>query len=136
MTLIESLIAAALLLTVVTAILGALSAGHQHALEAKRLVTASLAAEDLMARITTARYSELEQWNGWNETPGTISGADDAPLPSLFNLIGRRVAIEPSSHELDALKVLVRGSTVTIESYDQDGRTLTTLVRFIPEPQT
>ena len=44
LTLIEALVASALLLTVVTAILSALSAGHQHAREAQGLVTASLAA--------------------------------------------------------------------------------------------
>ena len=38
-------------------------------------------------------------------------------------------------HTLETLQVLVSGVTVTIESYDDTGRVLTRLVRFIPEPQ-
>lgn len=135
LTLVESLIAAVLLVTVVTAVLGALSAGHQHAMEAKRLITASLAAEQLMARVTATPYSDLGQWNGWQEDPGTGTTAELDQLPDLFELIGRRVTISPSTQQLDQLQVTILGSVITVESFDDDGRTLTRLVRFIPEPQ-
>lgn len=126
--------ASALLLTVVTAILSALSAGHQHAREAQGLVTASLAAEQLMARISSDSYGTLSDWDGWDEGPGTLVGEDR--LPSLFQLVGRRVQVTPEEHALESLQVLVSGYTVTVESYDTSGRILTRLVRFIPEPQT
>ena len=135
LTLIESLIAAVLLVTVVTAVLGALSAGHQHAIEAKRLVTASLAAEQLMARIAASPYQSIGGWDGWAEDPGDAHAADDEPMPSIFDLVGRRVSITNSQHPIDQLQVVVQGVTVTIESYDTSGRILTRLVRFIPEPQ-
>ena len=135
LTLVESLIAAVLLVTVVTAVLGALSAGHQHAMEAKRLITASLAAEQLMAQVTTTPYSQLGQWDGWDETPGTAMNANDEALPGLFELIGRRVIVRSSSEQLDEVQIILMGSIVTIESYGADGRILARLVRFIPEPQ-
>ena len=132
-TLIEALIASALLLTVVTAILSALSAGHQHAREAQGLVTASLAAEQLMARVSSDEYGSLADWNGWDEAPGTM--VDEASMPAIFNLVGRRVLVTREDHAIDHLQVLVNGYTVTVESYDTSGRILTRLVRFIPEPQ-
>tara|TARA_Y100001935_G_scaffold140980_1_gene116495 strand:+ start:56 stop:472 length:417 start_codon:yes stop_codon:yes gene_type:complete len=132
-TLIEALIASALLLTVVTAVLSALSAGHQHAREAQGLVTASLAAEQLMARVSSDEYGSLADWNGWDEAPGAM--VDDADMPAIFSMIGRRVLIAREEHAIDHLQVLVNGYTVTVESYDATGRILTRLIRFIPEPQ-
>ena len=133
LTLVEALVASALLLTVVTAILSAVSAGHQQAREAHGLVTASLAAEQLMARISSDDYGTLPNWDGWDEGPGTLVGEDR--LPVLFNLVGRRVQVTPEEHALEFLQVLVNGYTVTVESYDTTGRVLTRLIRFIPEPQ-
>tara|TARA_Y100000589_G_scaffold21991_1_gene18329 strand:- start:32835 stop:33275 length:441 start_codon:yes stop_codon:yes gene_type:complete len=132
-TLIESLIASALLLTVVTAILSALSAGHQHSREAQGLVTASLAAEQLMAKVSSDAYGSLPEWDGWDEKPGTL--VDEDRMPTLFTMIGRRVLIRPEAHSIEQLQVRVTGYTVTVESYDATGRILTRLVRFIPEPQ-
>ena len=135
LTLVESLIAAVLLVTVVTAVLGAMSAGHQHAMEAKRLITASLAAEQLMARVTATPYPELDQRDGWAEAPGDATTAELEQLPALFELIGRRVTIATGSQQLDQLQVTILGAVVTVESFDDAGRILTRLVRFIPEPQ-
>ena len=135
LTLVESLIAAVLLVTVVTAVLGALSAGHQHAMEAKRLITGSLAAEQLMARVTTTPYAQLGQWNGWEETPGTVTNASDESLPDLFELVGRRVTVHSGTEHLDEVQIVLVGSVVTIESFSDDGRVLARLIRFIPEPQ-
>ena len=135
LTLIESLIAAVLLVTVVTAVLGAMSAGHQHAMEAKRLITASLAAEQLMARVTATPYSDLTQWHDWEETPGQGTSGDEQRLPDLFELIGRRVTVTASTQQIDQLQITILGSFITVESFDDDGRTLTRLVRFVPEPQ-
>ena len=132
-TLIEALVASALLLTVVTAILSALSAGHQHAREAKGLVTASLAAEQLMAQIGSDEYGSLPGWDGWDQAPGTL--VHEGELPAMFDLVGRRVRITPAEHAIEHLEVLLNGYTVTVESYDSTGRILTRLVRFIPEPQ-
>ena len=131
----ESLLASALLLTVVTAVLSALSAGYQHAREAQGLVTASLAAEHLMAQVTSDTYASIPDWNGWDESPGSLVGESESDLPGLFALVGRRVLVETGEHALETLQVLVSGVTVTIESYDDTGRVLTRLVRFIPEPQ-
>ena len=133
LTLIESLVASALLITVVTAVLSALSAGHQHAREAQGLVTASLAAEQLMARVSSDSYASISEWDGWDEGPGTL--VDDDELPTLFSLIGRRVTVESDEHTLELLQVLVDGVTITVESYDSGGRVLARLVRFVPEPQ-
>ena len=135
LTLVESLLASALLLTVVTAVLSALSAGYQHAREAQGLVTASLAAEHLMAQVTSDTYASIPDWNGWDESPGSLVGESDSSLPELFALVGRRVLVHDGEHTLETLQVLVSGVTVTIESYDDTGRVLARLVRFIPEPQ-
>lgn len=134
-TLVESLIAAMLLVVVVTAVLGALSAGQQHATEARRLVSAGLSAEMLMARVTASDWSDLDQWNGYQEQPGKAMGPDETPLPELYNLIGRRVTIIPDDQVIDELQVIVSGYLVTVESYDAKGRVLASIIRFIPEPQ-
>ena len=135
LTLVESLLASALLLTVVTAVLSALSAGYQHAREAQGLVTASLAAEQLMARVSSENYASIPDWNGWDESPGSLVDESESALPELFALVGRRVVVDSDAYTMETLQIIVSGVTITIESYDETGRVLARLVRFIPEPQ-
>ena len=86
-----------------------------------------------MARVSSDEYGSLADWNGWDEAPGAM--VDDADMPAIFSMIGRRVLIAREEHAIDHLQVLVNGYTVTVESYDATGRILTRLIRFIPEPQ-
>ena len=64
-TLMESLIASAILFAGVLAVISAIMAGQRKAFEAERQVMATLAAEQLMGSIATSEYDSLSAlWGG------------------------------------------------------------------------
>ncbi|MCH2135468.1 MAG: hypothetical protein MK101_02675 [Phycisphaerales bacterium] len=153
-SLLESLIAVALLVVVVTAVLGAMDTGRRLSDEGRRLAMSALAAELLMARVahvddealtSEAWYASFTHpptqggWHGHQEQAGSIRGGRDAMLPLLgedyqdFNLSVSAVA---GFQQLSApLSVRIDGVRVDVQAASSDGRTLTTISRFVPLPQ-
>lgn len=133
-TLIEVLTASVILLLTVTATSIALSSSHQHAQEFQDRVQATLAAEGLMARILAHDYADLMVFNGHDEAPGALVDPNGQPYPDLYERIGRRAIVVEKTYTISQYGVSVRGREVTVEGYVVEGRTLVTLVRFVPEP--
>ena len=133
-TLLETLVAASLLVVIVVAVTGAMTAGHQHSLEAQQRITATLAAESLLGRVGSEPYDDLEDWDGHLEPVGAMTDLQGTPLPGAFRFAGRRVEVDALEQTVPELGVLVAGRAVTVESFNQDGRMLARLERFIPEP--
>lgn len=133
-TLIEALTASVILLLTVMATSIALSSSHQHAQEFQDRVQASLAAEGLMAQILANPYSSLGGYNGHNESPGTMVTPDGTPYPDIYAPIGRRATVTEKDYAFPDLGVRVRGREVIVDAYDEHGRILVSLVRFVPEP--
>jgi len=128
--------ASAILLGIVSAVTSAIVAGQQNALAAQEQITATLAADALMARLMTEPYASLPTWHLHREEAGSMVDEFGAPMPAAFDTIGREVRVEASSRELDPPGVLMRGRLVTVIGFNAAGLTLIELERFVPEPQT
>jgi hypothetical protein len=135
-TVLESLMAAGILLVAVIAVSAAVTAGQHHAHEAQLRIAGTIAAEELMARLSTIPYENLMQdWNEFHEVPGEMRTQQDVIYPIAFNRIGRHVVIGETTHTLPSPSVTVVGLMVQVNAVDDRGETLVTLRRFIPEPQ-
>lgn len=135
-TLVESLMATGLLLVVVVAVSTAITAGQQQAYEAHQRIAASLAAEELMGRIAIEDYASLPTWNGHTENVGQLTDMDGSATTSSLQMVGRDVRVTIGLKTLNGLDVRVRGATITVRSFNNRGRTLATITRFVPEPQS
>lgn len=135
-TLLESLMAAGILLCVVVAVTSAVTAGQQQAYEAQQRIAAGLAAEELMSRLMAKPYSDLATWHGHTQAVGTMTNMAGHAMPDMFDGIGRNVSVTTSLQEIPDIDVRVRGRTVTVRAFDQTGRVLSELQRFVPEPSS
>lgn len=128
--------AAGILLIVVVAVTSAVTAGQQQAYEAKQRIAASLAAEELMSRVLVEDYANLPSWHGHTEAPGAMTDMAGHAMPENFDGIGRDVQVTTSLRVLVDVDVRVRGRTIEVRSFTVDGRVLTDISRFVPEPQS
>jgi hypothetical protein len=120
-TLMETLIASAILFAGVLAVISAIMAGQRKSFEAERQIAATLAAEELMGQYVQMDYADLDG------------------LPSL-QAIGEMFAlttVTPFEEDLPGLNVRVHGRSVRIEVRQNasDLRPLAELTHVIPEPQ-
>lgn len=132
-TLLESLVAVAVLLAVVLAVTGAVLAGQQHALDARLRIGGTIAAEDLMGRIALAEYDDLAGWNGLDEAPGTMTDPLGRDYPRSFDPIGRSVTVTTMLDTLGDTGVVVEGRLVRVTAY-AGPMTLVELERFVTAP--
>jgi len=137
-TLLESLMATGILLAVVVSVSSAITAGQQSAYEAQQRIAATLAAEELMGRLITLPYDQLAGWHGHTEAVGAMTDCDGNALPGGMAMVGRNVRVTTALQSLGggALDVRVQGRLVQVVSFNAEGRELTELRRFIPEPQS
>ncbi len=120
-TLMESLMASAILFAGVLAVISAVMTGQNQAFEAQRRLAATLAADELMSEIVTIDYSQI------------------IGLPTL-QPVGEFWAImtdTPEDQDLPALGVVVRGMSINIRivpSLAEATKTLAEIEFFVPEP--
>ena len=133
-TLLEAMMASAILLVAVLGVMGAITSGQQHAYETQQRVLASLAAEALLERIVGESYDALAGWDGHAEPVGSMVDHDGLPLPESFIPIGRDVAVTTSLETIPDLGIEIRGRTVQVRAFNADGRVLADLRQFVPEP--
>ncbi len=134
-TLLEALMASSILFAVVVAVISALTAGQQHALEAHQRIASTLAVDDLLGRISIVPYESLPSWDGYTEAVGEMTDLKGKSLPEAFIMLGREVNITTSVREIEELGINVRGRTITVTGFDTSSRTVAQVSRFIPEPQ-
>ena len=127
--------ASGILLIIVVAVTSAITAGQQHAYEARQRIAATLAAEELMGRLLTEPYDNLSFWNGHTEHVGTMTDMHGQSMPASFDMVGREVIINTELRTLGGPGVNIRGRSILIRAFDADGRELAGLSRFVPEPQ-
>lgn len=133
-TLLESLMAAGILLVVVMAIMTAVTAGQQHAFQAQQKICGTLAGEELISRLIRQPYANLANWNGMIEPVGEMKDGSGAPMPANMNHIGREVSVTTTMHVMPGLGVKVLGRTVAVRTFDAQNQTLMTLRVFVPQP--
>ncbi|HWB20658.1 MAG TPA: prepilin-type N-terminal cleavage/methylation domain-containing protein [Phycisphaerales bacterium] len=135
-TLLESMMAIGILLITVMAVCSAITAGQEHALEANQRIAATLAAEELMGRLTAMPYNSLASWDGFTESPGAMTTMHSDELPEVYGSIGRSVEIIPTMRDIDEVGVKIRGTDIHITAVNTRGRVMAELYHFIPEPQS
>jgi len=121
-TLMEALIASAILFAGVLAVISAIMSGQSKALEAEQQVMATLAAEELMGAIIADEYLDLAaNWGGLK------------PTGAFFAF----VAIQDVDEDISDLGVVVSGKIVNIGVFPSttDTRIIVELSHFIPAPQ-
>jgi Tfp pilus assembly protein PilV len=135
-TLIEALMASGILLIIVVAVTSAITAGQQHSYEAHQRIAGTLAAEEMLGRLSTISYADLGSWNGYTEAVGTMRDFDNQALPESFDMVGRQVDVTTTLKSVGGLSVIVKGRTVCVRTFDINGRVLAEVNRFFPEPTT
>lgn len=133
-TLIENMIAAAVLGVIVLAVGLAVSASIKASQEGQKTVLGSMAADDLMSELRTVPYNTLDTYDGQVQPVGemqTIAGS--AAYPQTYWTIGRSITVEPVQYQNGDLGATINGRRVVIAAFD-DRRTLVELEAFIPEP--
>ncbi len=119
-TLMESLMASAILAGAVVTVIFAITAGQQHAYQAKEQIAASLAADKVLGDIIRKPYDDIGSSGGFTVANG---------LPVL-------ISAAPDSDKLfSGVNVRVRGTVVTLQVLTADGsKTLTEVTHFVPGP--
>lgn len=130
LTLVESVIAIAVLAVAITAVFSAMTAGTAHAVRSADELAATVAVEDLMARILTEESTPIPEWDGYEEAAGDLSDAAGTPLAGGVVRVGRRVRIEDAPRRL-ANGPRIAGWTVVVEAVAGDGSPLGRLERWI-----
>lgn len=133
-TLLESLMAAGILLIVVVAVSSAVVAGHQHSREAQDRIAGTLAAEELLARMVAMDYDELPGRNGYTEFPGMMTDITGEPFPEAFNTIGRRAYVSSGIRTMPGVSAKVYGREVRVVSFIIGRGPVAEARCFIPQP--
>jgi prepilin-type N-terminal cleavage/methylation domain-containing protein len=132
-TLIESLVATALIGVIVIAVISSVSTAQSLAFEGQKMILASMAADDLMLELVTLPYDELKLKHNLTQAPGTITSLDGQVYPGTFWAIGRSAQVVEETITEPTLGVMVKGLRVTVTASDEF-RSLATLETFIAEP--
>lgn len=132
LTLVESVIATAMLAVAITAIFSALAAGQSHARLAANDLAASVVAETLMDRIVheSGEVDPLD-WSGHHEPVGSMVDDTGRPLPGTTSSVGRRVVATRVVRRLGDGPRL-EGRLVEVHAFDRNDRDLVVLRRWIP----
>ncbi|HRX83416.1 MAG TPA: hypothetical protein P5572_00190 [Phycisphaerae bacterium] len=148
LTLVESLMAAMVLLVVVVAVSQALLAGQMQVYDAAHRARAIELAEALMDEVlrlpyadadtdnetTRATFDDLDDFDGYSES-GTLRDAAGTAYPSEYQVFTRTVAVSTTSKSVSGFGAAFDGLEVTVTVSDGTGLTWT-LQEFVPEPQS
>ena len=134
LTLVESVIATAVLAVAITGIFSALAAGTAHAGASADDLAASMAAEDLLDRVLhdcDRRGIDPLDWDGHQELPGELVDAQGLPILGGASRVGRRMQVEESTRRIgDGPRI--EGRLLQVIAVDRAGRRLGSVERWIP----
>ncbi|MFW5652438.1 MAG: type IV pilus modification PilV family protein [Planctomycetota bacterium] len=133
-TLIEALVASAVLLLTVLATSMALWSGQRQGAFSQDAVQGALAAAALMEEILAVEYAAMSSYDGQIEPVGELVTSTGRAYPATYYRIGRSVTVESMTHEFGELRVRIDGLQITVRTFDVAGTELSTLSRFVPEP--
>ena len=122
LTLMESMMASAILAGAVVTVIFAITAGQQHAYQAKEQIAASLAAEEVLGDIIKKPHNQIESSGGFIVVNGFPVLITTTPAPD-------------SDKVLADINVRVLGIDVTLQVLTPDwSRTVTEVTHFVPGP--
>ena len=132
-TLIEAMLAAAVLGVTMLAVATALSASQNLAFEGQKRVLAAMAADDLMSELVTLDYDTLRARDGESQPIGAIATVDGVAYPESYWFLGRDVTVTPTDILDEGSGMSVSGVLVRVDALDA-GATLASVETFVPEP--
>jgi len=133
LTLLEAMMASAVLSIVVLAVGAAVSAAQQASLEGQKMILGSMAADDLLSELLTEDYASLPLWDGVVQYVGEMETFDGDPYPDTFWLVGRSVAVTDEQVEDPELEVTIQGRRIVVSAFDEN-RVLAVSEMFVAEP--
>ena len=136
LALLEVLIAVGILTVAVAAITSAIVGGQQQSLHSRMTIVASIAAESMIASLSQEPWETIDSWHGYSEGIGEIVDATGMSIGGDWDSIGRNVTVIETDVFVDTLQVFITGRTVSVTVFGKDGRELTSVNRFIPEPKS
>ena len=89
-TLLESLMAAALMSMVVLAVASGITTAQQVSYEGQKRILASMVADDLMLELSTVPYLFMQDYNGLSQSLGEMESLDGQVYPKTFRALGRQ----------------------------------------------
>ena len=134
LTLVESVIASAILAVAITAVFSAVASGRAHADLAAEDLASTVAAEDLLARILQNAPETLIEWDGYVESPSKLVDGQGSLLGSAVQRVGRRVRVESTAQSLHGSEP-VSGWLVTVEMTNGNDRLIHAISRWISAPE-
>jgi prepilin-type N-terminal cleavage/methylation domain-containing protein len=134
LTLVESIVASAILAVAITAVFSAVASGRAHAEVAADELAATVAAEDLLARVLSSDFDRIDEWNGHEEAPGELVDAKGVFLAPPMQRVGRRVRVERRTHTIFESNA-IPGRAIFVEIFDREQRTTGSISRWIPDPE-
>lgn len=134
--LLEVIIAAGLLAFSVASISSAIVAGQKQSTAARKSIVATVAAESLLSQLSLEPWETIDSWHGYIEDVGTIADPSGSPIGGDWDSIGRRVSIAETNVYIDMLEVFIVGRTITVTAFSENGDDVTSVDRFITEPQS
>lgn len=132
-TLLEALIASAVLALTVLAIGAAMSAAQMISLEGRKAVLGSMVCGDYMSELMTLAYDDIEARNGEITPVGQLTTIDGVAYPESYWALGRGVSAQEELVTIEGLGVTVRGLRIEVTAFDDD-RVVAIAEAFLPEP--
>jgi len=132
-TLLESLIASAMLAMVVLSVGSAVTTGQKTSLEGQKMILASMAADDLLSELRATPYADLPLFNGLTQPVGQLKTLSNESYPTTYWSIGRSVIVQDMQYMELGIGATINGRRVVVAAFDANRR-LVQLETFIPEP--
>lgn len=117
----------------VLALTTAIAAGQAASLASQRLFLGAMLVDDLLSELSGAPYSDLDDFDGFEQIPGKLETLDGVAYPELYWGLGRRVEVEEINLKEPSTGVIVRGRTVLVTAFDERGE-LCAASLFLAEP--
>jgi prepilin-type N-terminal cleavage/methylation domain-containing protein len=132
-TLLESLIASAVLSLIVLAVGAAVTAGQQASFDARNSVLGAMAGDDLLADLSAIDYAHLGEYDEFTQPVGAIATLAGRPYPHSYDALGRSVTVNELILEEPETGARVKGRRIVVNVFDAR-RVVATVETFRPEP--
>ena len=132
-TLVEALIASAVLSITVLAIGSAIGAAQKSSHEGQKAVLGAMLCGDYLSELMTLPYDDIEARSGEILVFGEVVTLDGAPYPQAYWPLGRALAATEEMLEIPGTGVRVRGLRIEVMAFDER-RVVARAEMFLPEP--
>lgn len=134
-TLLENLMAAAVLGVIVLAVGLAVSAAQKASQEGQKTVLGAMAADDLMSELRAVEYADLPDYDGVVQGVGAMRTLTGDAYPDTYWALGRSVIVENARYQDEGLGAMINGRRIVVAAFDEN-RVLVELESFVPEPSS